>query len=140
MNQRTWAQPTPILLLLFSFKYIPKPVYKFEVVFHFKKVRSPSIVKTLRSSSISQILRLSSILKEIDVVYHLQKMQVFFHFQKNEVVFQSKQDIEVVFHITSSWVETMLHTNNQLLRLPRAKLRLSSIWKQIEVVFHFQKY
>ena len=55
------------------------------------------------------------------------------------------KQIEVVFHISSCWVEIMLHTKNHLHRLPRAKFRLSSIYKiirsssifkNIEVVFH----
>ena len=41
--------------------------------------------------------------------------------------------IEIVFHISSSLVEIMLHTKNHLPRLPRAKLRLSSIYKKIRL-------
>ena len=40
---------------------------------------------------------------------------------------------EVVFHISSIWVETMLHTKNQLPRLLTAKLRSSSIYKKLKI-------
>ena len=62
-------------------------------------------------------------------------------YQKIEVVKKNK----VVFYISSSWFETILHTTNQPSRLPRTKLRVSSLWKKIrstlifknnEVVFH----
>ena len=33
-----------------------------------------------------------------------------------------KKNIEVVFHISSSWVKIRLHTENQLLRLSRTAL------------------
>jgi hypothetical protein len=63
--------------------------------------------------------------------------------EKTNLVFQSLvisrgngRGKKVVFQISSSLVETMLHTKNQLPRLPRAKLRSSSIFKNIEVIFH----
>ena len=95
-------------------------------IYYIYFLRSSSIFKYLRSSSIVKKLRSSSIFQKIEVVFNLKKN-------------------EVVFHISSSWVETMLHTKNQLPRLPRTKLRSSSIWKKlrsssifknIEVVFH----
>jgi hypothetical protein len=54
-------------------------------------------------------MRLSSIFYKIEVVFHFYKIEVVFHFYK----------IEVVFHILSRWGKIMLHTRNQLPRLPR---------------------
>ena len=51
-------------------------------------------------------------------------------YKKNEFVFHF-QNIEVIFHISSSWIKIRLHTKNQLPRLPITKLRSSSwvAWK-----------
>ena len=52
----------------------------------------------------------------------------------------------VFFHNLSSWVKIRLHTENQILGLPRTKMRSSSIWKtmrsssvfqNIYVILHF---
>ena len=47
-------------------------------------------------------------------------------FKKNEIVFHF-QNIEVVFHISFSWVGLRLHTKNQLPRLPRSCLKCNHI-------------
>ena len=57
-------------------------------------------------------------------------MKVVFHFQKK---------MWVVFHISSSWVETILQTENQLPRLPRAKCRSPSNWKILRLSSIFKK-
>jgi hypothetical protein len=63
-----------------------------EVVYHFQKLRSSSIFEN--------------------------KIKVVFHFPKNGGFIK----VEVLFHISSSWVKTVLYTKNKLPRLPRAKL------------------
>jgi hypothetical protein len=62
--------------------------------------RSSSIVNLFRSSSIVNLFRSSSIFK----------------------------NIEVVFHISSSWVKLMLNTENQLHRLSGSALKVELGW------------
>jgi hypothetical protein len=57
-------------------------------------------------------------LKKIEVIFNFYKIEVVFNFYKIEVVFNFYK-IEVVFHILSRWGKIMLHTQNQLPRLPR---------------------
>ena len=68
--------------------------------------------------------------------------------QNNWVCLPYKKNIEFVFHISSSWVKIRLPTENQLLWLPRTKLRLYSIWNKLRLTlslcrvmeFKFQFY
>jgi hypothetical protein len=55
---------------------------------------------------------------EIEVVFNFYEIEVVFNFYEIEVVFNF-HEIEVVFHILSRWGKIMLHTQNQLPRLPR---------------------
>ena len=47
-------------------------------------------------------------------------------YYKNEVAFHC-QNIEVVFHISSSWVKLRLHTENQLPRLSEIALKVELV-------------
>jgi hypothetical protein len=58
---------------------------------------------------LARILRLTFIQKKLRPFSIIQKIEVVFHFYK----------IEVIFHISSIWGKIMLHTQNQLPRLPR---------------------
>ena len=84
---------------------------KNEVVFYLKFVRSYSIITKNRSYSIFYLVWLKQNWGHLP-------------FSKN---------IEL-----GSWVKIRLHIQNQLLGLPRTKLRSSSIWKKFEVLFYLQ--
>jgi hypothetical protein len=69
---------------------------KIDVVFHFQKIlRSFSNLKKIRSSS------------------NFKKIQIDFNSQKKLMLSPILNKIEVLFHILSFWVETMLHKKNQ---------------------------
>ena len=81
---------------------------------------------------------------KLEVVFVLQKYYGHLPFKKNWGCLKVtkklrwsfiKTIIEVIFHISSSWLKIRLHAKNQLLMLPRIKIRLSSNWKN-KVVFY----
>jgi hypothetical protein len=80
---------------------------KIEVVFNFEKMRSSSIWKNWGRLPFGKNLRSSSILKKV----------------------------EVVFHISSSWVKVRLHTKNQRPRLAGTALNVINPDVVVVVVF-----
>ena len=72
---------------------------------------------------------------------NFKKYEVIFHLKKNEVVFEKFRSssifmkIEVISHISSSWVKIKLHTRNQLPSLPRTAIILMKI--EVVVVLWF---
>ena len=87
---------------------------------------------------------MSSISQKSKVVFHFQKIEVIFHFQWNwsrlplkkvEVVFYFQKKNDVVFHFQKDWGRLPFSKN--LGRLPFSKkLRSSSVFKNVDVVFH----
>ena len=86
--------------------------------------------KKLRSSSILKKMRLSSIFIKLRSSSFFQKNWGRLPFSKKLRSSSIFKNIEVGFHNSSSWVKIRLHTKKQLPRLPRAKLRSSSIYKK----------
>ena len=107
---------------------------KIEVVFHFqKKMRLSSTFKNCRSSSIFHLVGLKRCcIPKISFLGWLEQNWGRLQFEdKKGGRLPLEKNLEVVFHISSSWVKIRLHTKIQLLGLSRTKLRSSSIWKNL---------